>query len=92
VLRLGAETQRAARRNKPQTARIVVITSANDMSVHNGMTASLANAWRKQGAAVTSYEFEKSLGLPHDIVAPERPNSNVDVVYPVLLELMKTED
>jgi esterase/lipase len=89
VLRLGLETQQAARSSKPQTSRIVVITSANDTAVHNGITASLVRAWRKRGAAVVSHEFDQSLGLPHDIVAPERPNSNVGAVYPVLVELVE---
>jgi hypothetical protein len=89
VLRLGLETQRAAWSSKPQTARIAVVTNANDTSVHNGITASLVRAWRERGAAVVTHEFEKSLGLPHDAVAPERPNSNVGAVYPVLVEVVE---
>lgn len=87
-LRLGFIAQQLARHKKPGAQRMVVVTNANDNSVHNGITAALAKSWRKQGAAVTTYEFPKSLNLPHDLVAPERPSSNTAVVYPVLLELM----
>jgi hypothetical protein len=88
VLRLGLVAQRDARRQKAAARRIIVVTNANDVSVHNGITKRLAAAWRKRGAAVTCYEFERSLGLPHDLIAPERPNSNVEIVYPVLLQLV----
>jgi pimeloyl-ACP methyl ester carboxylesterase len=88
VLRLGFATQKEARRERPKARRIVVVTNANDNSVHNGITAALAQSWRKRGAAVTTYAFAKSLGLPHDLIAPERPGSNVGVVYPVLLKLI----
>lgn len=91
VLRLGFAAQQEARRKKPKTPQIVVVTNANDKAVHNGIAAALVNAWRKRGTAVTSYEFAKSLNLPHDLIAPERPSSDVGVVYPVLLELISVD-
>lgn len=88
ALRLGFIAQQMARHRKPQAQRMVVVTNANDKSVHNGITTALAESWRKQGAAVSTYEFPQSLNLPHDLVAPERAHSNTPVVYPILLDLI----
>ncbi len=88
ALRLGFIAQRLARQEKPKAQQMVVVTNANDVSVHNGITIALAESWRKQGAAVAAYEFPRSLNLPHDLVAPERAHSNTAAVYPILLELI----
>jgi hypothetical protein len=34
------------------------------------------------------YRFPASLGLPHDLIGPDRVDQQVDVVYPVLMDLI----
>ncbi len=38
---------------------------------------------------VATYEFPASLGLPHDLIDPNQPEQQVDLVYPVLIELIE---
>ncbi len=86
-LRLGYATQDAARRVKPAVDSIQVINNANDSSVNNAVTNQLVKAWRGHGEAfLSTYEFEKSLGLPHDLITPTREDGNPGLVYPVIVQ------
>jgi hypothetical protein len=67
---------------------VSVVTNANDGQVDNGDVAALVESWRARGAKVTTYEFPKALGLPHDVVDVQQPAANPEVVYPVLLGLL----
>lgn len=86
-LRLGFAAQYSARQNPPGTSSIVVITNANDSSVNNGVIEQFATLWQQYSdESVTAYQFEKALGLPHDIITPTREDGNPGIVYPVIIE------
>jgi carboxylesterase len=93
VLRVGDAVMAAARQAAPgaarTAARILVVTNGNDRSVNNQVTARLVKRWRESGANVLTYKFERELGLPHDIISPDRPDQNINVVYPVLVRLLE---
>ncbi len=92
-LRLGFAAQQAARSNPPGVRSIVVITNANDVSVNNGVTAQFVAAWQNHGEEyLRTYEFEKVLNLPHDLITPTREDGNPTLVYPVLLENIQVAD
>ena len=76
----------------PAAHRIVVVTNVNDMSVNNSLTAEVVRQWRALGANVETYEFPSSLGLPHDLIDPEQPGQQVEIVYPTLFALLTREE
>jgi carboxylesterase len=89
VLRLGDTVQVAASREAAAAARIVVVTNANDRQVSNALTAQVVTQWRRQGAAVETYEFPTALALPHDVIEPDPPNPNTPLVYATLIDLVQ---
>ncbi|MEP7359889.1 MAG: alpha/beta hydrolase [Anaerolineales bacterium] len=88
-LRLGFATTALARRAAPAARSILVITNDSDLAVDDGTTAALVAAWRAHGAAnITTYTFPALQKLPHDLVDPGEPNSNIALTYPKLIELI----
>jgi carboxylesterase len=89
-LRLGEATYRAARTAPPAARTLMVVTNAADTTVDNRETERLIRHWRGSGyTGLSTYAFDAALGLPHDLIDPAQPDSRVDVVYPVLLQLLE---
>ncbi|MCC7370642.1 MAG: alpha/beta fold hydrolase [Chloroflexi bacterium] len=93
VLRLGVATARDAVRQRPATQHLMVVTNANDMAVSNQLTRQLVSIWQSRGLRrVEYYEFDKAQQLEHDLIDPNNPKQRVDLVYPILLDLITRED
>jgi pimeloyl-ACP methyl ester carboxylesterase len=89
-MRLGFATEADARRTRPATDKIIVITNANDESVNNGVVAEFEQMWKEHGDNnLVTFQFDKALGLPHDLITSIRPGARIDLVYPKLLELIQ---
>jgi hypothetical protein len=72
---------------------VLVVTNAADPAVSNTITRQLVNLWQAHGLEwVESYEFPRALGLLHDMIDPIQAKQRVDVVYPVLLNLLVRTD
>lgn len=89
-LRLGFAVERDSKNQRPAAGGILVITNANDDSVNNDVVAEFEQLWLEHGEQfLQTYQFDKGIGLPHDLITPTRPGGNIDAVYPVLKELIK---
>jgi carboxylesterase len=88
IMRLGFAVRAGAQRTAPGAHAIVMVTNANDQSVNNEITAQMVETWRAGGANISTYEFEASLGLGHDIIDPNDKDANIEVVYSRLIELI----
>jgi alpha-beta hydrolase superfamily lysophospholipase len=88
IFRLGLAVRSSAQRSAPATHTIIVVTNANDTSVNNKLTASIAKDWREHGASLVTYEFDAALHLRHDLIGPDQPDAQVDIVYPRLIDLI----
>lgn len=89
-MRLGYATEEDAKRIRPAADKIIMITNANDPSVNNAVIAEFEQMWLKHGDdSLALYQFAKSLGLPHDLISPDRPGAQIDLVYQKLLELIQ---
>jgi carboxylesterase len=89
VLRLGVATARAAVMAQPACQHLVVVTNANDMAVSSQLTRQLVSIWQSRGLQrVEFFEFPKEQELEHDLIDPNNRNQRVDVVYPILLDLI----
>lgn len=88
-LRLGFAAEEKAKQVKPAAGGILVITNANDGSVNNQVIAEFEELWREHGEQfLQTYQFEESLGIPHDMITVTRPDNHVEIVYPKLIELI----
>ena len=89
-MRLGFVAEEDARRIKPAAGAILVITNANDGSVNNAVVAEFEQMWLEHGEQfLQTFQFAKELELPHDLITIGRPDSNTEMVYPKLHELIR---
>lgn len=87
LFHMGHMVRSAAEKEHPAGKGILIVTNANDRTVNNHETAQLVTTWRKNGVEVQTYEFERALLLPHDLIGAHRPDQNIELVYPILIEL-----
>lgn len=89
IIRLAFAVRAAADHAPPSTKSIMVITNANDTAVDNQITAEVVSQWRKQAdQPIKTYEFAADQQLDHDLIDPDHPKQKVDLVYPILVELI----
>ena len=89
VQRLGLATAFAALEHPPATQRLLLVTNAADTAINNAIARQLIYAWQERGIRqVEFYEFDRALGLHHDLIDPNNPKQQVDLVYPILLDLI----
>jgi hypothetical protein len=63
---------------------VTVLLNAHDHTIANGAAVDLARAWQRHGGVTHVYMLPDSLRLPHDVIDPRHPGSDVAAVYPVL--------
>jgi len=88
ALSLGFAVQSDGQHVQPAAKRIVVVFNANDNSINNALTMDVVNIWKVHSANLTTYEFEASLELGHDLIDPAQPDQQVEIVYPTLIDLI----
>jgi pimeloyl-ACP methyl ester carboxylesterase len=89
VLRMAGAVARSAAVRKPAVQSVAITTNRNDAAVNDLLTWQLVNLWRTHGLErLEAYEFGKEIGVEHDLVDPDQPYQHVDVVYPILLDLI----
>ena len=88
TLRLGFAIQAKAKHTEPAAQKIIIVYNPNDNSVNNALTADVVKIWQDHGANLSTYEFEAALKLGHDLIDPNQPDSQIDIVYPHLIELV----
>jgi len=88
TLKLGVAVRRSAAERPPAVKDVTVLLNAHDHTIANGAAIDLARKWQLHGATTHIYELPDSLRLPHDVIDPRHPGSNISAVYPVLDALM----
>lgn len=88
AFQLGLEISQAAETDPPACQQILVVTNPRDMAVNNRVTQAVVRRWRQHSSNVREYAFGRDLGPLHDIIGPYQPNARVDVVYPILFDLI----
>lgn len=80
-----------ARTNPPAARAVWMITNENDFAVSNTLCAEFVTAWRAHAPQqISTYQFPRALGLPHDLLDPIDAAVKPDVVYPRLLEIVES--
>lgn len=88
ALRFGETVFTQAGNSGPAAGQIIVVTNGNDTTVDNRHTQELADTWEKSGVVIIRYEFPASLGFPHNSIDVSEPETDTDVVYNKILELL----
>ena len=88
TLKLGVAVRDAAARHPAAVHDLVVLLNAHDHTIANGAAMDLANRWQRRGARASVFMLPDSLHLPHDVIDPRHPGSNVAAVYPVVDALL----
>jgi carboxylesterase len=89
VLRFGLATFLAAMKQRPAVQNLLIVTNANDPAVNNSLTRQLVSLWQARGLQqVAFYDFDRGEALEHDLIDPNNPKQRVDMVYPILLDLL----
>jgi len=65
------------------------VTNANDRVVDNDMARALNSVWQSKGVAAEAFEFPESMALPHDVVDVQQPTLDIEIVYPMLIDLVE---
>jgi len=87
VMHFGETVFAQARTTSPGVSQIIVLTNANDSTIDNRQIHELVDIWEQSGAGIVTYEFDASLGMPHDVI-DVTSNSKSDLVYAKIIELL----
>lgn len=87
-LALGQKVINQAKQSIVPPGPMFVVTSASDHTANNRATADLVDLWRQAGADVVAYEFDESLGIPHNSVGVLEDSTKKQMVYDKILELL----
>ncbi len=87
LLNIGFVVRDEARKAPPAAKKILLVLNPSDDMVNNDMAEEVAANWEKRGADISTFTFDASLKLPHDLISPEQVGQRTDIVYPRLLEL-----
>lgn len=81
--------QDRAERAAPAVRELLLVSNNADGAISNAATEAFADVWRGSGAAVRTYAFPADLALDHDVIDPNHPEQRVELVYPVLIDLIE---
>lgn len=84
TLKLGVAVRDAAAQHPSAVRQVTVLLNAHDHTIANSAAVDLARRWQRRGASATVYMLPDSLELPHDVIDPRHPGSNIAAVYPVV--------
>jgi esterase/lipase len=88
TLRIGDDVYRAAQARAPLAERIVAVVNRCDPAVNNDVTAQICSEWSAWDKSAVGYLELRSLPENHDIIDPQNPRAQTQIVYPKLLEAL----
>lgn len=69
----------------PAADDVVVVVNPDDNQVDRSVVTRFAESWGPEGVAV---EVLPARGLPHDVIDPDQPEGDTELVYPILTDLL----
>ena len=89
---IGLKVRSQAHHAMPRAGAVLVITNPTDENVNHAYAREIVDHWQALRAKnVRYYEFDSQLKLRHDLMDPDQPYQQVDVVYPILLDLITAQ-
>jgi pimeloyl-ACP methyl ester carboxylesterase len=90
LMLLGESVLRDARRHPPAVREIVLVNNAADTVINQQLVALLTRRWRSHSqATIAEYTFQAADQLGHDIIDPQQPTAQPDLVYPIIQRLIE---
>lgn len=86
LIRLGLAVRTQAKRCKPATSTVTIITNPSDGVIRHQQVSRLAQDWIAHGTTVVQHAFPQEWDLLHDIIDPLQQEQQIDRVYPLLLQ------
>jgi pimeloyl-ACP methyl ester carboxylesterase len=91
TLRFGASVM-AANGEPPAVRDITLVINDNDHTVNGGPALHLVDRWqRRDGVVTTTFRFDRTLRLPHDVIDVTQRCGLPDVVYPAPIALIEKQ-
>jgi alpha-beta hydrolase superfamily lysophospholipase len=88
---LGHSVRVDAKRGAAPHVPVFVQTTVLDLAANNKSTEILVDLWKKEGADVTTYQFNAFQGVPHNSVDPAEKPEIRQLVYENMLEFFGEE-
>ena len=90
TIELSRDVREHLASHRLRASRVAILTSACDQAANSEQTNQLAAQWEKNNSGrVSVYEFPKALGIPHDMIDPNKPYAKTQITYPKVLELLR---
>ena len=84
---LWRATQASAHSQGPAADEVVVVVNPDDDEADPKIIVPFAERWAKQDGRVVIVELP-AVGLPHDVIDPDQPGGDIDLVYPILRDIL----
>jgi esterase/lipase len=88
TLRVGDDVYAAATERAPLAEHIVAVVNRCDPAVNNAVTAEVCSEWSSWKRSSVRYVELRNLPENHDIIDPQNPLAQTELVYPKLLEAL----
>lgn len=88
TMRLGAIVDSSARATPPASPNIAMLLNDADVAVNQALADRVIASWRSHGQDVNVEVLPFWHRLPHDLINPREPAGNIDLIYPILLDMM----
>lgn len=85
---LARSVEEAAADRGPAADDVVVVLNPDDNQVDLGDVTDFASDWNDRSGGVAIVELPAA-GLPHDVIDPDQPDGDPDLVYPILFDLLE---
>ncbi len=88
---LARSVEEAAGDNGPAAGEVIVVIvviNPDDNQVDPGYVSGFATNWNERSGNVAIVELP-AVGLPHDVIDPDQPAGDPDLVYPILIDALE---
>jgi len=92
ALRISDLVYRDADREKALAQQAYTIVNRADPAVNNAVSAEVSRNWHGLRGYGVAYRELRNLPTNHDIIEPDNPAARTDLVYPVLLDALFSEE
>lgn len=91
TFKLGYQIRNTSIKNPFKSEKITMITNEIDEAVSPELIQEQVKIWKKnkQAYLVEEFQFSAADNLGHDIIDPLQPYSKTEIVYPVLINMVK---
>lgn len=90
VLRLARLVLAQAESAAP-TMPVTFVLNESDVAINPEAVEQLVAQWQASGADVAVVTIPGALGVDHDIIDPHQPTQRIDVIYPLLIDLLEEQ-